>query len=98
MKTEFLFMGITFIIAALTTYIFKRRHHLKTGLPQFDERVRQKFQKISLSIISFFGILGVLILAIFTAMGNETLKVNYIWLYLLLIMFSLSIGAFLSKR
>lgn len=98
MKTDYLFMGITFIIAALTNYILKRRHHLKTGLPQVDERVRQRFQKFSLSIISFFGILGVLSLAIFTAMGNDTLKVNYIWLYLLLFMFLLSVGAFLSKR
>ena len=98
MKTEFLFMGIAFIIAALTSYILKRRHHLKTGLPQVDERVRQQFQKFSLSIISFFGILGVLILAIFTVMGNDTLRVNFIWLYLLLLMLSLSIGAFLSKR
>mgnify|MGYP007125560939 CR=1 FL=1 len=102
MNSEFLSMEIAFIaiaiITTLTTYLFRRRHHRKTGLPPIDERVIQRFYKISLTNIGFFGIMGVLILTILTIMGNDTISVTYIWLYLLLIALSLSFGSFLSRR
>ncbi|ASA19770.1 hypothetical protein B9T62_02465 [Paenibacillus donghaensis] len=98
MKTEFLLIAIAFVVAALTPLLLKRRKRIKSGLPEADERVQQRFQKNTIGIISVFGIIGVISLGVFTAMGNDFINLNYIWLFLLALMLSLSIGAFISKR
>ncbi|GIP56792.1 hypothetical protein [Paenibacillus woosongensis] len=98
MQTEYLFMVIAFIVAALVPYFFKRRLRKKTGLPETDERVLHQFQKFTLFIVCIISISGVLALGIYTLLGHDTLQINYIWLFLLLLILSLSVGAFLSKR
>lgn len=91
-------MVIAFVIAAAMPYILKHRKQVKTGIPYADERVKLRFFKISLSISSVFGSLGVIALAVLTLLGKEVLEIRYVWLYLLLFVFSLSMGAVISKK
>lgn len=91
-------MVIAFVIAAAMPYIIKRRKQVKTGIPYADERVKLRFLKISLSISSVFGSLGVIALAVLTLLGKEVLEIRYVWLYLLLFVFSLSMAAVISSK
>ncbi|WHX50904.1 hypothetical protein QNH46_09795 [Paenibacillus woosongensis] len=74
MQTEYLFMAIAFIVAALVPYFFKRRLRKKTGLPETDERVLHQFQKFTLFIVCIISIIGVLALGIYTLLGHDTLQ------------------------
>lgn len=95
---EYVLMAIAFLIAAALPYIFKNKKQVQTGIPQVDERVRQRFLKIILNIFAAYIGLGVMALTIFTFVGKRELPLNYIWLYLLLLFLSLSIGAAFSKK
>lgn len=77
---------VLIIGVALITFFVKQRKMKKSQLPEVDERVIQLFQVFALRIITVSAIIGVVILAIYTMMGHESVPIDYIWLYLLITM------------
>lgn len=86
------------MVVAFITFTIKKRRRKKSHLPEVDERVLQLYHSYLLRTIISSATIGVILLAIYTWTGRQSIPVSYIWIYPLITMFSLSLMTRVIKK
>ncbi|PZD97580.1 hypothetical protein DNH61_01530 [Paenibacillus sambharensis] len=96
--TDYLVMAAALTAALLMVLFLWRKNAGGGGLHEADEKTKQLLRLYLLRIIAIILGAGAVGLAVLTFMQRETVPVDILWIYLLVLLMALAAGGWLAKR